>query len=156
EWALRLLPVLLGSLALPAAWLWARRLLGKTAGLITLALLALLPSVVLVTSEVRGYALLLATTAAALAALERGLDEGSAAWLGAFGVFGVLALLSHYAAFRVLVAAAVYAGIRLSVPPGTRRLRIAAAAPLAALAAVSLVLLRTHVTRLRGGPLEAE
>jgi uncharacterized membrane protein len=156
EWALRLLPVLLGTLALPAAWLWARRLLGSTAGLIALALFALLPAVVLVTSEVRGYALLLATTAAALAALERGVDEGSAAALAAFGVFGVLALLSHYAAFRILAAALVFAGIRLFAQPAARRLRLAAAASGAALAAVALALLRTHVARLRGGPLEAE
>jgi len=156
EWTLRLLSVMFGALALPAAWFWTRRLLGRTAGLIALALFALLPSVVLVTSEVRGYALLLATTASALAALERGLDEGSAAALSAFGVFGVLALLSHYAAFRVMVAAAMYAAIRLFAQPAARRLRTAAAASLAALAAVSLALLRTHVTRLHGSPLEAE
>lgn len=156
DWALRLLPVLIGSFALVAGWAWARRLLGDTPGLIALALLALLPSVVLVSSELRGYAVLLCATAAALAALERGIDEGSPAAMAAFGAFGVLALLSHYAAFRFAAAAGVYSALRLFGEARPRRLRAAWAASVAAMAAVAAVLLRTHVPRLRGGPLEAE
>ena len=156
EWTLRLLSVLLGTLGLAAGWLWARRLLGATAGLVALALYALLPSAVLVTSEIRGYALLLCTTAAALAALERGLAEESSAALAGFGVFGALALLSHYAAFRTLAAAALYGAVRLFGAPAPRRLRAAWAGACAALAAVAAALLATHAGGLRGGALEAE
>ncbi len=156
DWALRLLPVVLGVLALVAAWSWTRRLIGENAGLLALALLSLLPSIVLVSSELRGYALLLATSAAALAMLERGLDEGSPASLAGFGVFGVLALLSHYAAFRVAAAAVAYSAVRLFFAPRRRRLVAAWAASCAALAGVAAFLLGTHASKLRGGPLEAE
>ena len=156
QWALRLLPVLLGTLALAAGWVWVRRLFGAAAGLFALALYALLPAAVLVTSELRGYALLLATAAAALAALARGLDVASPAALAAFGVFGALALLSHYAAFRILAAAVLYGAVRLIAEPLPRRLRAVFAASAVALGLVALALLGTHVARLRGGALEAE
>ncbi|HTR02843.1 MAG TPA: glycosyltransferase family 39 protein [Thermoanaerobaculia bacterium] len=156
DWALRLLPVACGALFLVAVWVWARRLLGDNAGLLALVLLALMPSVVLVSSELRGYALLLSMIAAALAALEKGLDEKSAVWTAAFGVFGALALLSHYAAFRFAAAAVVYSAARLAAGPRDRRLVAAWAGACALLAAVAGALLVTHVARLRGGPLEAE
>ena len=156
EWTLRLLPVLLGVLALVASWLWARRLVGEVGGLIALALLALLPAVVLVSSELRGYALLVCTLAAALAALERAVDEDSAAAMAAFGLLGALALLSHYAAFRIVGVAVVYAAVRLFAAPAARRMWAAWAGASAILGILALVLLRTHVSRLLGGPLEAE
>src|SRR5262249_7270010 len=59
DWTLRLLPVLFGSLFLWAGWAWARRLAGENAALLTLAFLAFLPSVVILSAELRGYALLL-------------------------------------------------------------------------------------------------
>jgi len=156
DWTLRLLPVLFGSLFLVAAWTWARRLFGDNAALLTLAFCAFLPSVVLVSTELRGYALLLCMIAAALAALERGLAEASAGWIAAYGALGVLALLSHYAAFRFAAAAIAYSGLRLALGPRTRSVAAAWTAATAALAAVALWLARTHVARLRGGPLEAE
>jgi hypothetical protein len=156
DFALRLLPVLFGSLLLWAVWAWARRLLGENAGLLTLAFIALLPAVVIVTSELRGYALLLCMIAAALAALERGLAERSAGWIAAFGALGALALLSHYAAFRFAAAAIVYSALRLAAGPRSPRLAAAWASASAFLAAVALLLARSHVARLRGGALEAE
>jgi 4-amino-4-deoxy-L-arabinose transferase-like glycosyltransferase len=156
DWALRLLPVLFGSLFLVAAWDWARQLFGENAALLTLALLALLPSVLLVSAELRSYALLLCMIAASLAALERGLAESSAGWMAAFAVFGALALLSHYAAFRFAAAALAYSALRLRAGPRSSRLAAAWAAAVAFLAAVSLLLARTHLARLRGGALEAE
>jgi len=156
DWALRLLPVACGVLFLVAAWAWARRLIGDNGGLLALALLALMPSVVLVSSELRGYALLLSMIAAALAALEKGLDERSAGWTAAFGGLGALALLSHYAAFRFAAAAVLYSALRLAAGPRDRRLVAAWAGACALLAAVAAALLVTHVARLRGGPLEAE
>jgi hypothetical protein len=156
DWVLRLLPVVFGSLFLWAAWAWARRLLGENAALLTLVFLALLPSVVIVSAELRGYAILLCMIAAALAALERGLAEASPGWIAAFGALGALALLSHYAAFRFAAAAAVYSAVRLAAGPRPARLVVAWAAAVALLGAVALWLARSHVARLRGGALEAE
>ena len=156
DWTLRLLPALFGSLFLWAAWAWARRLFGDNTALLTLAFVALLPSVVLVSTELRGYALLLCMVAAALAALERGLAEASAGWIAGFAVLGALALLSHYAAFRFAAAAFVYSAARLATASPSRRLRAAWAAAFAFLAAVAGLLARTHLSGLRGGALEAQ
>jgi uncharacterized membrane protein len=156
DWALRLLPVLFGSLFLWAAYAWARRLFGENTALLTLAFVALLPSVVLVSSDLRGYALLLCMVAAALAALERGLAEESPGWIAAFAALGVLALLSHYAAFRFAAAALAYSAVRLATGPRSARVVAAWAAAAAVLGAVGAMLARTHVSRLRGGALEAE
>jgi len=156
DWTLRLLPVLFGSLFLWAAWAWARRLLGDGPALLTLAFAAFLPSVVAVSSELRGYSLLLCLVAASLAALERALDESSPAAMAAFGGLGALALLSHYAAFRFAVAAFVYSAVRVFRHPRSPKLVAAWTTAFAVLAAVAGFLARTHVTRLRGGALEAE
>lgn len=156
DWALRLLPVLFGTLFLRAVYAWARRLFGEQAALLTLVFVALLPSVVIVSSELRGYALLLCMIAAALAALERGFAESSPAWMAAFGALGALALLSHYAAFRFAAAAVAYSAARLAAGPRPRRLVAAWAGAVALLAAVALMLAESHVAQLRGGALEAE
>src|SRR5206468_11012628 len=102
---------------LGAAWTWAKRLFGEDVGLLILAFVALLPSVVLVSAELRGYALLLCLVAAALSALERGLAESSVAAWAAFAGLGVLALLSHYAALRFAAAAFVYSAVRIAAGP---------------------------------------
>ena len=156
DWTLRLLPVFFGILFLGAAWGWARRLLGEAAALLVLAFAALLPSVVSVSSELRGYALLLAFVAAALASLERALGDRSPAAMAAFGGLAALALLSHYAAFRFVAAAFVYSAVRLAAGPRPRRVVVAWAGSFALLGVVAAVLARTHLAALRGGALEAE
>src|SRR5262249_61830618 len=82
--ALRLFAVAFGTAFLWSAYRWAGFLLGKSSALATLALLAFLPSLVLVSAEVRGYSLLLWLMAAALLALERAFSEKSEFRLGAF------------------------------------------------------------------------
>lgn len=156
DWSLRLLPVAFGTLFLWAFHRWARRLFGEGAALFGLAFAALLPSVVLVSSELRGYALLLCMIAAALAALERALDEASPGWMAAFAACAVLALLSHYAALRFAAAAFVYAAARLAIRPRSPRLLAAFALSQAALAGVALFLYISHLSALHGGALERE
>jgi hypothetical protein len=156
DFALRLLPVFFGSLFLWAAWAWARRLLGEGPALLTLAFASFLPSIVAVSSELRGYSLLLCLVAAALATLERALDEASPWAMTLFAVVGALALLSHYAAFRFAAAAFVYSAVRVARGPRSPRLVTAWAGAFALLAGVAALLARTHLSRLRGGALEAE
>jgi len=76
--------------------------------------------------------------------------------MAAFAILGGLALLSHYAALRFAAAAFVYSAVRLAAGPRPRRLVAAWAAAFAVLGAVTVWLARTHLTRLRGGALEAE
>jgi uncharacterized membrane protein len=156
EWQSRLLPVAIGGPFLWAAYRWIRRLFGTSAALATLVLLAFLPSLVLLSAELRGYALLLWLTAAALGALERALQTRSPLWMAVYGILGGLALLSHYAAVWFIAAAFVYTAVRLrgDRPPG--RVVAAWAASEALLAALLVLLYVTHVSRLHGGALETE
>jgi uncharacterized membrane protein len=156
EWQLRLLPIGLATAGLWAAYRWASALFGRAAGLMALACLALLPTLVLLSAELRGYALMLCFVSAALMSLERALAEKSAGWFALSAAFTALALLSQYGAFRFVPAAFVYALARLRAagyPPSAFR---AWAASQAAVAAVAAFLYGSHVSRLRGSAIEQE
>lgn len=156
DWTLRLLPVAFGTAFLWSSWRWARAALGLACGLVTLSCLAFLPAIVLVTSELRAYALLLWLIASALWALELAFARGDPRRLWLFTGLSALALSTHYAAFRFLAAAFVYALARILAERRPRRFVAAWAAGQAALAALAAFFLATHVARLRGSPLERE
>jgi hypothetical protein len=155
-WQLCLLPVAFGTAFLWAAYRWAGSVFGKAPALLMLGLLAFLPSLVLLSAELRGYAMMLWLIAAALAALERAFRKGSPRWFALFAALAALALLTHYAALRFTVAVFAYAAVRLRVERSPARLVGAYAASLAAVATVFLFLHARHVSALRGGPLERE
>ncbi len=156
DWALRLLPVAFGTAFLWSAWRWAAGALGRACGLITLACLAFFPSIVVVSSEVRGYALLLWAIASALWALEEAFDAGSIRMLWLFTGLGAVALAAHYSALRFLAAAFAYVSIRLLNGKPSRRFLFAWLAGQAALGALFVFFYATHIVHLRGSPLEAE
>ena len=155
-WSLRLLPVAFGTAFLWAAYRWARRLFGNAAALITLALLAFLPSLVIVSAELRGYGLMLCLIAAALASLEQALQTKSLRWLGLFGLFGALALLTHYAALWFVLAAFVYGSVRIVRSSPTPRWIAAWLACQTAIGILFLVLYMSHIGRLHGSVIERE
>lgn len=155
-WQLSLLSVLFGTAFLWVAYRWADSLFGKGAALVTVVLLSFLQAFVILSAEVRGYALLLLLIAAALAALERGLKEASPSGLVIFAALTCLACLTHYAALRFAAAAWVYAGVRLRTGRSSGRLVTAYAFGLVAVAGVVLLLYATHLSTLRGGMLERE
>ena len=156
DWALRLLPVAFGTAFLWFAWLWASGALGAACGLIALACLAFFPSIVVVCSELRAYSLLLLLLAACLWALDRAFAEGSRQRLWLCAGLGALALTTHYSAIPILAAAGIYAAARLWSERQPKAFVMAWAASQAALAAVAVLLVATHVSHLRGGPLERE
>ena len=156
DFQLRLLPVAFGTAFLWSAYRWATALFGKAAGLTTLGYLAFLPSVVLVSSELRAYALLLWLIAAALYALERAFANRSEGRLALASGLTALALLTHYAAFRFAAAAFAYALARILIERRPRRFVVVWAAGQAAVAAVAAFLLTSHVSRIRGSPMERE
>lgn len=153
-WQLCLLPVAFGTAFLWVAYRWARSLFGTAASLATLALLAFLPSLVLLSAELRGYSLALCLVACALAALERGLRENSPGWVALSAASMALALGTHYLALRSAVAVFAYGGVRLlaSGPP-PRLLRVWTISQ-AAVATFFLFLYRSHVSGLRGSGME--
>ncbi|HEY2796287.1 MAG TPA: glycosyltransferase family 39 protein [Thermoanaerobaculia bacterium] len=166
DWALRLLPVAFGTAFLWSAWRWAAAALGRSSGLVTLACLAFFPSVVVVSSELRGYALLLWAIASALWALEEAFAARSIRMLWLFTGLGAVALSSHYSAFRFLAAAFVYASVRLMAEASAPRRFVPATTPRsfvvhwmagqAALVALAAFFYATHIVHLRGSPLEQE
>ncbi|HEY1251418.1 MAG TPA: glycosyltransferase family 39 protein [Thermoanaerobaculia bacterium] len=156
DWALRLLPVAFGTAFLWSAWRWAAGALGRACGLVTLACLAFLPSIVLVTSEVRGYALLLWAMASGLWALEDALETGSAGRLWLSTALFAVALATHYSALLFLGGAFVYAAVRIASGRQSRALGLHWAAGQALLGALAAFFDVTHIRHLHGGPLEAE
>jgi Dolichyl-phosphate-mannose-protein mannosyltransferase len=156
EWALRLLPAAFGTAFLWFAWLWARAALGAPSGLIVLACLAFMPSIVVVCSELRAYALLLLLIAASLWALDRAFAAESTRRLWVFTALAGLALATHYSAVPILAGAGVYAAVRLRTERRRAPFVAAWGAGQATLVALAAFLLATHVSRLRGGPLERE
>ena len=155
-WQLCLLPAACGTAFLWAAYKWGASLFGKSSALLMLALLAFLPSFVLLSSELRGYSLMLWLVASSLAALELAFRKASSRWLAVSAALAGLALLSHYAALRFAIAAVVYGAARLRAERSDPRLVRVWFVSQAAVAAVFLLLYASHVSKLRGGRLEQE
>jgi uncharacterized membrane protein len=153
-WQLCLLPVAFGTAFLWAAYRWARSLFGTAASLATLALLAFLPQLVLLSAELRGYSLALCLVACALAAAERGFAGKSPGWVALSAASMALALCTHYLALRSAVALLAYGGVRLLASRPPARLLSVWAASQAVVAAVFLFLYRSHVSGLRGSGIE--
>jgi hypothetical protein len=150
-WQLCWLPVSFATLFLWAAYRWVKALLGTATALSALALLALLPQLVLLTAEVRPYAMWLCFAAASLAALERGLREKSSRWVCISSAVAGLALSTHYGASRFVAAMAVYAAVRLFLSRGPARLAATWAVSQAAIGALFLFLFVQQLSRVRGG-----
>jgi hypothetical protein len=156
DWARRLLPVAFGTAFLWFAWLWARTALGAACGLIVVSCLAFLPAIVVVSSELRAYPLMLLLVAAALWALEQALAVGSKARLWLFTVLGALALSSQYSALLFLAGAFVYAAVRIGTGRPPARFLLVWAAGQLILAALLVFYVVTHISKLRGSPPERE
>jgi len=155
-WELRLLPIAFTAAFLWISYVWSRRLVGKTAALSTVALLSLLPSLILLTSEIRGYALLFLLEVGALAALERALDEGKARFVVAFAVLEALALWTHYSAIFLICAALLYSALRVRSRRPSRTFVVAWIVSQVALAAFFEFLFWTHITHLHGSLAERD
>jgi hypothetical protein len=156
DWQLRLLPVAFAAAFLWVTYRWSRRLVGNTAALCTLALLSLLPSLILLTSEIRAYALLFLLEVGALASLERALDEGKARFVVAFAVLEALALWTHYSAIFLICAALAYSAIRVRSRRPSRSFVAAWIVSQVALAAFIAFLYGTHIAHLHGSLAEQD
>ena len=153
---LRWFPIAFGVASLWAGYRWVKALLGDAAALCAVALLAFLPPLILLSTEIRGYSMLFCFLAASLDQLERGLAAQSVPRLAASGAFALLALLSHYGAVFVLAAAFLYAVLRLRSARASRSVLGAWIASQAALAGAAAALYVFHISGLRGGRSEIE
>jgi uncharacterized membrane protein len=154
EAMLRLPSVLASTAAVWMAFRWIEIVLGRTAGLVTLLLLAFSPVLTALAAEVRDYSLLLLWMASALYFLERALRDQRIASIAYYSLFLYLAILTHYSALWFVLAAGIYVLLRVSSLKGHARL----AWMLFQLGAAALYvwLYFVHLSKMRGSPMEAE
>jgi mannosyltransferase len=112
EVALRALSALIGVLTVPAAYLAARELASRRAGLIAAALVAFNPYLVWYSQEARSYALFALFVAWGLYFFARCLDDPSRRNLGLWAGASALALCSHYFAVFPIAAEGLWLVIR--------------------------------------------
>jgi hypothetical protein len=154
ETMLRLPSILAGAAACWMAFRWIALALGKTAGLIALLLLTFSPALILASAEVRAYSLLLLWMTASLYFLERALRDQRVSSIAYYSLFLCLAILTHYSALWFVLAAGIYVLVRMGAL--SSRSRIAWALFQIAAAAIYAWLYVTHISKLRGSPMERD
>jgi hypothetical protein len=113
ELTLRLPSVFAGLASCWVTYRWLVLVTRRTTAWIALAFLLFLPSLVLVSAEVRQYALLSLFVSLALYWFDLGMMRGAASYVALSGVALCLALLTHYSALIFALAHGLYALLRL-------------------------------------------
>jgi mannosyltransferase len=103
EFALRLPSALAGVATVPVAWAIGQELAGRSAAIVTAALVAVSPLFVWYSQEARAYGLFVLTAALALLCFLRAERRPTPRPMAAFAASCVLALLSHYFAVFLLI-----------------------------------------------------
>jgi mannosyltransferase len=103
EVGLRSLSALFGTLTVPAAYLAARELASRRAGLLAAGFVALNPYLIWYSQEARSYALYVLFSAWALYFFARALRDRRSRSLALWALTSVLALCSHYFAIFLIV-----------------------------------------------------
>ena len=146
EFLLRLPSVLAGIGFCWVAYLWFKRVVSSGTALTALLLLLFSPSLILLSTEVRQYALLLFFAATCLYFLERAFERDSPLSLMLSSVALLLALLTHYSALIFALCTGIYAGLRfLRKPLRFRLLGTWIAGQMAALGLIAF-LFKTHIS----------
>lgn len=154
ELFLRLPSILAGTGLCWMIYWWLKRITNPITAFLAFTLLLFSPALVLISTELRQYALLLFFCASALYWLDRSLMEDSPAMMLASGFFLWLALLTHYSALLFALTIGAYALLRIrSSKPSATLAAIWSGTQLAAIAIIAM-LFKTHVTKIRsrGGP----
>ncbi|MGB7600790.1 MAG: glycosyltransferase family 39 protein [Candidatus Sulfotelmatobacter sp.] len=148
---LRMPSVLAGVVFCWVFYKWLRNSAGDLAGLIGLIFVSFLPPVVLLSAEIRQYALLLAFLAAALYFLDDAFAKNSSASMVAFSLSLYLAMLSHYSAFWFATALGIYALIRLFTERFSPTLKTTWALGQIGALALAVFLYKSHISKLGVG-----
>lgn len=152
ELALRLVPVLAGSLFPVLLFLWLRKVAGKTAAMAALLLLTLAPHLVAISAQLRSYTLALLLLSASLAVLEDALDKDRWQLMAVYSLLLWLCILSDYSMAWFVGAAGVYCLLRLKGSSGA--LKATWVAGQLAAAALYGFLVAIQVRNFRGGSTE--
>ena len=145
---LRLPSVLAGTAFCWMFYKWLTNAAGDLAGLIGLLFVALLSPIVLLSVEIRQYALLLAFLASALYFLDRSFAKESATAMAAFSLCLYSAMLSHYSAFLFAAALGLYALLRILWERPTAGLVSGWAVGQLGALALAVLLYKTHISKL--------
>jgi hypothetical protein len=149
EFMLRLPLVFAGTAFCWFTFKWVRTLFGASASLIALIVAAFSPALIVLSAEVREYALMLFGMAAALYFLERAFEEKSVRTMWYFSLFLYSAILSHYSAAFFALAVGVYALARFADSGCPRKVITAWAIGQAGALAIYFFLYVTHVSKIR-------
>jgi 4-amino-4-deoxy-L-arabinose transferase-like glycosyltransferase len=103
EWV-RLPSLVAGTATIPLVYLLGARTVGRGAGLVGAAVMALSPFMIYYSVEARSYALMIALLTASTVALLAAVDSGRARWWIAYAACSCGALLSHYTSVFPLAA----------------------------------------------------
>jgi dolichyl-phosphate-mannose-protein mannosyltransferase len=107
EWV-RAPSLLAGTLTVPIVYAIGVRTAGRAAALVATALTALSPFMIYYSAEARGYALMMALTAASTLALLRAVDRGRTRWWVSYAIASCGAAYSHYTCVFALGAQLVW------------------------------------------------
>jgi hypothetical protein len=143
------LPLILASVAF--CWIfykWLSNAAGNLAGFIGLIFVALLPPIVLLSSEIREYPLLLLFLASSLYLLDDAFAKNSSVRMAAFSLCLCLAMLSQYATFLFAAALGIYALLRSIAKRESSALLIVWATGQLGALALALFLYKTHISKL--------
>ncbi len=149
ELMLRLPSVIAGTAFCWLFYKWMGLVFGRAASWIGLILAAFSPSLIHLSAELRGYALLLVCVSGALYFLERAFAEKSVRLMWGFTAFLYLAILSHYSAAFFALATGVYVLARIADSHLPRRAVIAWAIGQTGALAIYAFLYITHLSKIK-------
>jgi hypothetical protein len=148
---LRLPSVLAGVAFCWIFYKWLSSAAGYLVGLTGLIFVSLLPPIVMLSAEIRQYALLLVFLAGALYFLDDSFAKSSCSRMAAFCLCLYLAMLSHYSAFLFAAALAIYALFRFFTARFSLSLVIVWVAGQLGTIALAIFLYKTHISKLGAG-----
>jgi hypothetical protein len=121
EFALRLVPLLAGSLFPVLLFFWLRGVAGKIAAMTALFLLTLAPHLIALSAQLRSYTLALLMLSASLVVFEQALEKSRWRMMALYSVLLWLCILSDYSMAWFVGAAGVYGLLRLKGSSGALR-----------------------------------
>ena len=113
EFALRMVPVLAGSLFPLLLFVWLRRVAGTNAGMAAMFLLTMAPHMISISAQLRTYTLACLFLAASLVALEHAIDSGRVETMWVFDFLLTACIWADYSSMWFVAAGGVYALLRL-------------------------------------------
>jgi len=155
EWLLRLVPAVAGVMFPWSVGLWVRRLSGLAGALAAQMVLTFSPSLIDLSTEVRGYTLAFLFLSVALVLLEEALDTARTSYMVWFHVFLYLAILTEYCVIWIVASMGVYALCRLWRHQAARGLRVVWLLGQTGAFLLCLFLFYTQIARLSRGDLQA-